>query len=36
MKFQYNDAGRSAAGCQGKAGDCTCRSIGIATKMPYA
>jgi hypothetical protein len=36
LKFQYNDGGRKAAGCQGKTGDCVCRSIAIATKMPYA
>jgi hypothetical protein len=36
LKFQYNDGGRKAAGYQGKTGDCVCRSIAIATKMPYA
>lgn len=36
MKFQYNDGGRKAAGYQGQPGDCVCRSIAIATKMPYA
>src|SRR5580658_7360676 len=36
MKFEYNDGGRKAAGYQGKTGDCVCRSIAIATKMPYA
>jgi len=36
MKFQFNDGGRKAAGYQGKTGDCVCRSIAIATKMPYA
>jgi hypothetical protein len=36
MEFQYNDGGRSAAGYKGKTGDCTCRAIAIATKMPYA
>ena len=36
MRFEYNDGGRKAAGYQGKTGDCVCRSIAIATKMPYA
>ena len=36
MNFQYNDGGRSAAGYKGKTGDCTCRAIAIATKLPYA
>jgi len=36
MKFQFNDGGRKAAGYQGKTGDCVCRSIAIATGMPYA
>jgi hypothetical protein len=36
MRFEYNDGGRKAAGYQGKTGDCVCRSIAIATKLPYA
>ena len=36
MKFKYNDGGRKAAGYLGKTGDCVCRSIAIATNMPYA
>jgi len=36
MRFQHNDGGRSAAGYKGKTGDCTCRAIAIATKLPYA
>jgi hypothetical protein len=36
MKFQFNDGGRKAAGYQGKTGDCVCRSVALATNMPYA
>jgi len=36
MRFEYNDGGRSAARYKGKTGDCTCRAIAIATKLPYA
>jgi hypothetical protein len=36
MKFEYNDGGRKAAGYKGETGDCVCRSIAIAAKMPYA
>jgi len=35
MEFNYNDGGRSAAGYKGKTGDCVCRSICIATGLPY-
>lgn len=35
MKFQYNDGGRKAAGYKGKAGDCACRAVAIATQRPY-
>ena len=35
MKFQYNDGGRAASGFKGTAGDCVCRSIAIATGLPY-
>ena len=33
--FIYNDGGREAAGYKGKAGDCVCRAITIATGKPY-
>lgn len=33
--FQYDDGGREAAGYRGVAGDCCCRSIAIATGLPY-
>jgi len=35
MKFIYNDGGRSLAGFKGKAEDCVCRAIAIATGKPY-
>lgn len=35
MRFVCNDGGRVAAGYTGKAGDCVCRSICIATGLPY-
>lgn len=35
MSYQYNDGGREAAGFKGKAGDCVCRAIAIATGLPY-
>jgi hypothetical protein len=35
MRFIEDDGGRSAAGYKGKAGDCVCRSIAIATGKPY-
>lgn len=37
MKWKYNDGGRLFAGFKGTSGvgDCVCRSIAIATKMPY-
>lgn len=34
--FLYNDGGRLEAGFKGKAGDCVCRAIAIATGKPYA
>lgn len=34
-QFNYNDGGRAAAGYKGKAGDCVCRAICIATGLPY-
>lgn len=35
MQFEYNDGGRTAAGYKGHTGDCVCRSIVIATGLPY-
>ena len=35
MRFNYNDGGRAAAGYKGKAGDCACRAIAIATGLSY-
>lgn len=35
MKFTYNDGGRAAAGFKGQTGDCVCRSIAIASELPY-
>lgn len=35
ITFQFNDGGRNAAGHKGKAGDCVCRAIAIATGLPY-
>ena len=34
--WTYDDGGRSAAGFKGKAGDCVCRAIAIATERPYS
>ena len=34
-KWVYDDGGRKAAGYKGKADDCVCRAISIATEMPY-
>jgi hypothetical protein len=31
----FDDGGRAAAGFKGKAGDCVCRAIAIATERPY-
>ena len=36
MKHVFDDGGRAAAGRKGHAGDCVCRSIAIATGLPYA
>ncbi|QWD61469.1 hypothetical protein [Polynucleobacter sp. MWH-UH25E] len=33
--FVHHDGGRSAAGFQGRAGDCVVRSIAIAARLPY-
>jgi hypothetical protein len=35
MQFIYDDGGRAAAGHSGKAGDCVCRAIAIATGLGY-
>lgn len=35
MSFQYDDGGRAAAGFRGDTSDCVCRSIAIATGLPY-
>lgn len=35
MKYAHDDGGRSAAGFKGNTGDCVCRSIAIATQIPY-
>lgn len=35
MQFAYDDGGRAAAGFRGKADDCVCRAIAIATGKPY-
>lgn len=35
MRYVFNDGGRAAAGFKGLTGDCVCRSIAIATGMPY-
>lgn len=35
MKFKYDDGGRAAAGYRSKGGDCVCRTIAIATGLPY-
>jgi hypothetical protein len=33
--FVFDDGGRAAAGYKGLAGDCVCRSICVATGLPY-
>lgn len=35
MQFIYDDGGRAAAGYNGKARDCVCRSLAIASGRPY-
>lgn len=35
MQFVRDDGGREQAGYKGKAGDCVCRAIAIATEQPY-
>jgi len=35
LPWVYDDGGRTAAGYRGHTGDCTCRSISIATGMSY-
>jgi hypothetical protein len=36
LDFKADDGGRAAAGFKGKAGNCVCRSIAIASGRPYA
>jgi hypothetical protein len=35
LKFIFDDGGREAAGFKGRAGDCVCRAVAIATGRPY-
>jgi hypothetical protein len=35
VRFVYDDGGRAAAGYIGKAGDCVCRAVAIASGKPY-
>lgn len=35
MRFMHDDGGRAAAGFKGRAGDCACRAVAIATGKPY-
>lgn len=35
MQHIYDDGGRAAAGYKGRADDCVCRAIAIATELPY-
>ena len=35
MTFRFNDGGRKKANFKGKTGDCVCRAIAIAFKLPY-
>jgi hypothetical protein len=35
MDYIYDDGGRADAGFKGNAGDCVCRAIAIAAKLPY-
>jgi hypothetical protein len=36
MKYVHDDGGRKLAGYEGKAGDCVCRAIAIASGKAYA
>ena len=36
MTLCLNDGGRAGAGYRGKAGDCVCRAVAIATGQPYS
>lgn len=36
MDFCHDDGGRADAGFKGKAGDCVCRAVAIASGRPYA
>lgn len=35
MQWVYDDGGRAVAGYRGHSSDCVCRSIAIATGLPY-
>lgn len=35
MGWQWDDGGRQAAGRRGTTGDCVCRAIAIAARLPY-
>lgn len=35
LEFVYDDGGRALAGFKGTAGDCVCRAVAIAARMPY-
>lgn len=35
IPFVYDDGGRAEAGYMGKAGDCVCRAVTIASGLPY-
>jgi len=35
LPFVFDDGGRAAAGFKGRAGDCACRAIAIASQQPY-
>lgn len=35
MKFVFDDGGRKSAGYRGSTGDCVCRSVSIASGLPY-
>jgi len=34
-RWVYDDGGRARAGFKGETGDCVCRAVAIATRMPY-
>jgi hypothetical protein len=35
MRYIYDDGGRAASGYKGKADDCVCRAVAIASRRPY-